>query len=49
MQMNAVEGGGHHWPGDTSPRAGNEREIRDFDAGIVIWEFFNKHPMPAPE
>jgi hypothetical protein len=25
------------------------REIPDFDAAIVIWEFFNKHPMPATE
>jgi len=33
----------------TSLRAGNGREIRDFNAGIVIWEFFNKHPMPATE
>jgi hypothetical protein len=24
-------------------------EKRIFDAGIVIWEFFNKHPMPATE
>lgn len=48
--MYAVEGGGHHWPGgDEPPRRDNGREIRDFDAGIVIWDFFNKHPMPATE
>jgi len=48
--MYAIEGGGHHWPGGDAPqRPGSGREIRDFDAGIVIWEFFNKHPMPATE
>jgi polyhydroxybutyrate depolymerase len=48
--MYAVEGGGHHWPGgDEKLSARNGREIRDFDAAIVIWEFFNKHPMPATE
>jgi len=48
--MYAVEGGGHHWPGgDEKLTARNGREIRDFDAAIVIWEFFNKHPMPATE
>jgi len=45
-----VEGGGHRWPGGEEPqRRDNGREIRDFDAGIVIWEFFNKHRMPATE
>ena len=29
--------------------AAHGREKRNFDTGIVIWEFFNKHPMPATE
>ena len=41
----AVEGGGHHWPGGSEPlRWGNGPEIRDFDAGAVIWAFFARHP-----
>jgi polyhydroxybutyrate depolymerase len=41
-----IEGGGHAWPGeDRAPlafrHAGNTP--RDFDAGAVIWDFFQRH------
>jgi polyhydroxybutyrate depolymerase len=39
-----IEGGGHAWPGGDPPwfrRRG--RTARDFDAGVVIWDFFQKH------
>lgn len=43
----AIEGGGHHWPGgDVAWRFDRGGEIRDFDAGIVIWDFFKNHPIP---
>jgi polyhydroxybutyrate depolymerase len=42
-----IDGGGHAWPGeDSAPLAfrhpGNTP--RDFDAGAVIWDFFQRHP-----
>ncbi|HVU52023.1 MAG TPA: PHB depolymerase family esterase [Polyangia bacterium] len=41
-----IEGGGHAWPGGESiwglRRRGNTPD--DFDAGAVIWDFFQKHP-----
>jgi polyhydroxybutyrate depolymerase len=45
----AIEGGGHAWPGgEASVRqllaSGNT--CRDFDAGLVIWDFFKKHALP---
>jgi len=43
--MYVIEEGGHRWPGADEPfRPGNGRSIRDFDAGIVIWDFFRAHP-----
>jgi polyhydroxybutyrate depolymerase len=39
-----IEGGGHAWPGGDPPwfrRRG--RTPRDFDAGVVIWDFFRAH------
>jgi len=45
VQVWSIEGGGHHWPGGDEPmRPGNGREIRDFDAAVVIWDFFKRHP-----
>ena len=41
-----IEGGGHAWPGG-EPKPGFARSgntPRDFDAGAVIWDFFQKHP-----
>lgn len=47
MLLYALEGGGHHWPGGDEPlRFARGNESRDFDAAVVIWDFFRKHPMP---
>jgi polyhydroxybutyrate depolymerase len=42
-----IEGGGHAWPGGDEPlqnvlRTGHAPS--DFDAGVLIWDFFQKHP-----
>jgi polyhydroxybutyrate depolymerase len=37
-----IEGGGHTWPGESwKLRRGTTSQ--DFDAGVVIWDFFQKH------
>jgi polyhydroxybutyrate depolymerase len=41
-----IEGGGHAWPGGEA-KLGFGRSgptPRDFDAGVVIWDFFQAHP-----
>jgi polyhydroxybutyrate depolymerase len=42
-----IENGGHEWPGG-EPKRGFERRNglmpRDFDAAVVIWDFFKNHP-----
>jgi polyhydroxybutyrate depolymerase len=46
-----IEGGGHAWPGGTTPFAFKSRgnTPADFDAGAVIWDFFQKHGRgPTP-
>jgi polyhydroxybutyrate depolymerase len=50
VTLYAVERGGHHWPGGDAPWGwrNNGREIRDFDAGAHVWDFFRRHPM-SPE
>jgi polyhydroxybutyrate depolymerase len=44
----AITGGGHAWPGGEGPPffslASHGPTPRDFDAGVVIWDFFQKHP-----
>jgi polyhydroxybutyrate depolymerase len=46
VALYTIGGGGHQWPGGESigvlKRGGNVP--RDFDAGEVIWDFFQKHP-----
>jgi poly(3-hydroxybutyrate) depolymerase len=42
-----IEGGGHAWPGGNEPlqsalRPGHAPD--DFDAGVLIWDFFQKAP-----
>jgi poly(3-hydroxybutyrate) depolymerase len=34
------------WPGGDHPLRGMGNFGRDFDAGVVIWDFFKQHPMP---
>ena len=47
VALYAIEGGGHHWPGGDQPlRLGMGNFSRDFDAGVLIWNFFKQHPMP---
>jgi polyhydroxybutyrate depolymerase len=46
VALYAIEGGGHHWPGGDQPLRGRGNFSRDFDAGVVIWDFFKQHPMP---
>lgn len=41
-----VEGGGHTWPGH-APRLEMLGPVTtDFDVNTVMWEFFERHPMP---
>lgn len=41
-----VAGGGHTWPGGNSPIRFLGRSTKDISANDLIWEFFEKHPMP---
>jgi polyhydroxybutyrate depolymerase len=41
-----VVGGGHTWPGREPPGKFLGRSTRDVDGGELIWEFFERHPMP---
>ncbi len=46
-----LEDGGHTWPGGTmfpsEVKAGLGNANRDISASGLMWEFFEKHPMPA--
>jgi polyhydroxybutyrate depolymerase len=44
-----IEGGGHAWPGGESIWGFTRGGVtpRDFDAAVVIWDFFQKHPRQA--
>ena len=42
-----IEGGGHTWPGRVSPLKGLGKSTKNITANDLIWEFFEKHPMPA--
>jgi polyhydroxybutyrate depolymerase len=48
VELYTIEGGGHAWPGGTSPLGFIRKgpTPRDFDAAVVIWDFFHKHPRP---
>jgi polyhydroxybutyrate depolymerase len=43
-----IEGGGHTWPGRESRLAGNVLgpSTKDIDANELMWEFFQRHPLP---
>jgi polyhydroxybutyrate depolymerase len=43
-----IVGGGHTWPGVPPSKPRPENICKDFDAATTIWEFFKKHPKPAP-
>ena len=42
----AVEGGGHTWPGRDPRLPLLGKSTRDISANDIIWDFFQKHPMP---
>ena len=47
-----IEGGGHAWPGGNEPLQSALRPghaPNDFDAGVLIWDFFQKHPRAVIE
>jgi polyhydroxybutyrate depolymerase len=41
----AIEGGGHAWPGGETWKSSRQvgSTSRDFDAAVVIWDFFKQH------
>jgi polyhydroxybutyrate depolymerase len=41
-----VVGGGHTWPGRERPVRLLGKATRDISANDLIWDFFQKHPMP---
>jgi polyhydroxybutyrate depolymerase len=44
-----LDGGGHTWPGGAQylPELLIGRVCRDFDATVLIWDFFKAHPKPG--
>lgn len=44
VALYTIEGGRHAWPGGASWRRRPGNPPRDFDAGVLIWEFFRQHP-----
>jgi polyhydroxybutyrate depolymerase len=42
----SIEGCGHTWPGREPPVKVLGKSTHDFSANDVIWEFFQRHPMP---
>jgi polyhydroxybutyrate depolymerase len=43
-----IEGGGHTWPGRDPGVTFRGKFTRNISANDLMWEFFKKHPMPAP-
>ena len=41
-----IEGGGHTWPGREPRLRTLGRSTRDLSANDMMWEFFERHPMP---
>lgn len=42
-----IEGGGHTWPGRQPRIQALGASTHDIEANDLMWEFFEKHPMPA--
>lgn len=42
----AIEGGGHTWPGREPRLASLGKSTRDISANDLMWEFFQRHPLP---
>jgi polyhydroxybutyrate depolymerase len=43
----AIEGGGHTWPGQEPLVGFIGKSTKNINANDLIWEFFQRHPMPA--
>jgi polyhydroxybutyrate depolymerase len=43
VELYAVAGSGHEWPGSSPPLAGHDPPSHDLDATRVIWNFFQQH------
>lgn len=41
-----VTGGGHTWPGQAPPAEFLGKSTSDVSANDIMWEFFERHPMP---
>ncbi len=41
-----IEGGGHTWPGQKPPIPLIGKSTLDISANDLMWEFFQRHPMP---
>ena len=41
-----IEGGGHTWPGRDATRRFLGTATKDISANDLIWEFFERHPLP---
>ena len=44
-----ILGGGHTWPGQQPGVSFVGKSTREISANQMIWEFFQKHPMPVAE
>jgi polyhydroxybutyrate depolymerase len=44
VELFAVDGGGHEWPGSWPPLPGHDPPSPALDATQVIWDFFRQHP-----
>jgi len=42
----AIEGGGHTWPGREPRLASLGKSTRDISANDLMWDFFQRHPLP---
>ena len=43
VELYAVAGSGHEWPGSSPPLAGHDPPSPDLNATQVIWQFFQRH------
>lgn len=43
VELYAVDGSGHEWPGSSPPLPGHDPPSPDLDATQVIWDFFRQH------
>jgi polyhydroxybutyrate depolymerase len=41
-----IEGGGHTWPGQKTPLGWIGKSTLNISANDLMWEFFQKHPLP---